>query len=140
MKAGVGHRIAGLEVVGPVGDDVVGAHQVPRAWLRVSRRAWASTATCGLSRATRVGGALDLEAADVRRAVDHLPLQVRERHGVVVDDADRADPGRREVLDQRRTEPAGADHQHPGRLELRLPRPADVPQHEVAGIAVDLVG
>ena len=88
----------------------------------------------------RVGGALDLGPADIRRAVDHLPLQVRERHRVVVDDPDRADAGRGEVLDQRRAEPAGADHEHPRGLELRLPRPADVAQHEVAGVAVDLVG
>ena len=56
--------------------------------------------------------ALDLESADVRRVVNHLPLKVGERHDVVVDDAERADAGRREILQKRRAEPARADDEH----------------------------
>ena len=56
---------------------------------------------------------------------------------VVIDDAERADPGRGEILDERRAEPAGADDQHPRRLQLLLPRPADIGEHDMAGVTGD---
>ena len=57
--------------------------------------------------------AFDLGPADVLRRVDHLALQVGQRNGVVVDDAERADAGRGEILQQRRAEAAGADDENP---------------------------
>ena len=100
----------------------------------------------GLDRDMRVEG-LDgalgagrLRLADVVRPVDHLPLQVRQRDDVVVDDADRADAGGGEVEDGGRAEAAGADHEHARALQRLLARAADLPQHDVAGIALDLVG
>ena len=71
--------------------------------------------------------------------MDHLALQVRQRHLVVVDHAERADPGGAEIKQHRRAEPAGADHQHPRLLERCLTRPADLPQHDVAGVAFDFL-
>ena len=82
-------------------------------------------------------GAVDLRPTDIGGRVDHLPLQVRQRHRVVVDDADRADARRRQVLEQRRAEPAGADDEHPRRLQLGLTGPANIAQDQVAGIALD---
>ena len=72
--------------------------------------------------------------------MDDLPLQVGERHGVVVDDAERADAGRREILQHRRAEPAGADDQHPRALQLLLAGAADLRQHDVARIAFEFFG
>ncbi len=67
-----------------------------------------------------------------------LALQVREVDGVVVDHAQRADPGGGQIEQQRRAEPAGADHQHSGIEQFGLPLLADLRQDQVAGIAVDL--
>ena len=47
---------------------------------------------------------------------------------VVVDDAERADAGSGEILQDRRTEPAGANDEDPRALELLLSRPADLGQ------------
>ena len=69
-----------------------------------------------------------------------LALQVAQVDDVVVDDADRADAGRREVEGRRRAEPAGADQQHLGVEQLRLPLLADLGQQEVAAVAVELLG
>ena len=90
--------------------------------------------------ADRGGGGFDLGRADVGRAVDHLALQVGERHRVVVDHAERADAGGREIEQHRRAEPAGADDQHARALERGLPGPADLAQDDVAGVAFEFIG
>ena len=84
-------------------------------------------------------GALGLGAPMPAAGVDHLALQVRERHRVVVDHAQRADAGRREISDHRAAEPAGADHQHARRLQRLLAVAAHAAQHDVARVALDLV-
>jgi len=53
--------------------------------------------------------------------VDHLPLEVRALDHVAVDDPDCADARGREVLDDRRAEPAGADHERASVEEALLP-------------------
>ena len=80
-------------------------------------------------------GAEHLGRAAARIGVDDLPLQVGQRHGVVVDDADGADTRRAEIEQDRRAEPPCPYDQHPRRLQPLLPRPADLPQDDVAGIA-----
>ena len=82
-------------------------------------------------------GAVDLAQADVRRRVDHLPLQIGQRDNVVVDNADGADAGGGKIQQQRRAEAAGADHQHARGLELRLSRPAHFAQDDVARISFE---
>ena len=84
-------------------------------------------------------GAVDLRRPDVGRRMDHLALQVRERHRVVVDDPDGADAGGGEIEQRRRAEPTRTDHQHPRALERVLPGPADLVQHDVAGIAFEFL-
>ena len=88
----------------------------------------------------RGGGALDLGPAEIGRRMDHLALQVRERHGIVVDHAEGADARRREIEQGWRAEPARADHQHTRALERGLAWPAHLAQHDVAGITFELVG
>ena len=68
-----------------------------------------------------------------------LPVQVGELDPVVVDDAERADAGRREIQRERRAEAAGADQQHPGLEQLGLADPADLRQHDVPGVAEHLL-
>ena len=83
----------------------------------------------------RAARALDLGLIDLSGRVQNLSLEVRQRHRVVIDHAQRADPRCRQIQDRRRTQPPGADHQNPRCLELLLPRPADLVQHDVAGVA-----
>ncbi len=72
--------------------------------------------------------------------MDHLALQVGGVDDVVVDEADRADPGRGEVERGRRAEPAGAEQQHLGVEHLQLAVDPDLGQQRVARVAVALLG
>ena len=58
---------------------------------------------------------------------------------VVVDDADRAHAGRRQIEEKRRAEAAGAHDEHPRVQEPLLPRAAHLLQDDVAGITLELV-
>src|SRR6266480_649806 len=135
---GVGHEVAGGEIVGTVGDEVVAADEIERIRRGQAHR-------MGFDRDVRVeppdhrGRAVDLGPAEVRSAVDDLALQIGKRHGVVIDDAERADARGGEIQQHRRAEPAGADHEHPGAPQRELPRPADLAQYDVAGVALDLL-
>ena len=72
--------------------------------------------------------------------MDDLALEVRDVDHVVVDDAERADAGRREVQRGRRAEPAGAEQEHLGVEQLLLALLADLGQEEVAAVALALLG
>ena len=82
---------------------------------------------------------VDLGAADVRVAVEQLAVQVRLVDDVEVDQAQATDAGGGEVHPERRTETAGADHQHLGGLELQLPLGTDLGHDEVPAVAEDLL-
>ena len=135
--AGVGDQIAGGEIVGAVGDNVVARNQLERVRRREPRhmRFHRHMRIEPLNRGLR---AVHLAHADVGRGVDHLPLQVRQRHRVVIDHAERADAGGGQIEQHRRAKAAGADHQHARGLELGLPRAADLAQNDVARVAFEL--
>ena len=82
---------------------------------------------------------VNLAAADVGGRVNHLPLEVGQCDLVVVDDADGADARGREIEQHRRAQAAGSHHQHTRALERSLPRPADLAQDDMAGIAFKLL-
>ena len=92
-----------------------------------------------VQRGDRVARGLDLRAADVRRPVEHLALEVRQVHDVVVDDAERADARRGEVERGRRPEAPRADQEHLRAEQRLLPRLAHLRQHEVTAVALHLV-
>ena len=98
-----------------------------------------STATCGLSRAITASAPSTLRCADIVGPENHLALQVGQRHGVVVDDADVAYAGRRQIQQHRRAEAAGAHHQHARGFQLRLAGTADLAQHDMARITFEFV-
>ena len=87
----------------------------------------------------RRGGALHLRRADVRRGVDYLPLQVRQRDDVVIDDAQRADAGGSKIKQHRRAEAPGANDQNARAAKRRLTRTADLAQNDVARVTFKLV-
>ena len=108
------------------------------AFSAVSRVSWLSTFRLGLRSVSRAFGRLELRPAQRRGAVDDLPLEVGEVHHVEVHDADGAHARRREVERERRAQPAGADRQHPGRLELPLALHPDLRQQQVTRVAQHL--
>ena len=81
-----------------------------------------------------------LRHADPLGVVDHLALQVGGVDDVVVDEADRADPGRGQVERGRGAEPAGAEQQHLGVEQLQLAVDPDLGKQGVARVAVALLG
>ncbi len=132
-------EIARCEVVGAIDDDIVVVNQYecivcadPHLvrldfYMRVEHRN--START-----------LDFRSPDIRRRVNHLPLQVVERHRVVIDDADRAHTRCGKIKNHRRAEPTGADYQHPRGLERLLPLSANFAQHEMPLVSLDFFG
>src|SRR6266849_5673834 len=88
----------------------------------------------------RVGGAFRLGAADIRRAVQHLALQIGEADMIVVDHRQLADPGGGEIEKRRRADAAGADDEDARGLQLLLAGAAHFAQHDVAGVTLEFVG
>jgi hypothetical protein len=93
-----------------------------------------------IERVDHLGGAVDLAPSDVGRGVDDLALQIGQRDDVVIDRAERADASRRQIHQDRRTEAAGADHQHGRLFQGGLPGAADFAQNDMAGVAFEFVG
>ena len=87
----------------------------------------------------RLARRLHFQAADIVGAVDDLPLQVGEVHGVEIDDPDGAHARRRQIEHQRRAQPARADAEHFRRLQPLLAFEVDLRQDQVAAVAQDLV-
>jgi hypothetical protein len=72
-----------------------------------------------------------LRHPDPLGGVNHLTLEVRLVDLVVVDEAECADARRGQVERRRRSEPAGADQQHPGVEQLELSLDADLGEKRV---------
>ena len=83
--------------------------------------------------------AVHFARADIAGAEDHLPLQIRQRHRVVVDHPEPADAGGGEVEQHRGAQAAGADDQHARSLQLCLAGTTDLAQHDVARIALQFL-
>ena len=94
----------------------------------------------GIERVDSLRGRVGLAPADIRRGVDDLALQIGQRDDIVIDHAERTDARGGKVHQCRRAETAGADHQHGSLLQRRLAGAADLAQHDVAGVAFELVG
>ena len=138
QHARVVHEIARREIVGAVEDHVVRLEQ-PQRVLRAQRLVVGLDVHVRIERVQAILRRRQLRAADVRRAVNDLPLQVAEVDDVEVDDADGADAGGGEIHRRRRAEAAGADAQHLRRLQLALPLDADLRHDQVPAVALDLV-
>ena len=136
--AGVVQQISGIEIVTAVGDQVVVLDDLPRVFLRKPRLV-GNQAHLGVDLGHGLLGAQDLGHADARGRVDDLALQVGELDHVVVDDAQGADPGGRQVHQKGRAESAGADHQDLGGEQLRLALFTDLVEDDVPGVAKQLL-
>ncbi len=97
---GVGDEIAGGEIVGTVGDDVVAGDEIERV-RRVEAFGVRLDIHERIDAQDRIAGAVNFQAINVGRTVRDLALQIIERYGVIVDDADRADARRRQIQHKR---------------------------------------
>ena len=82
-------------------------------------------------------GGLRLGPADVGVRVENLPLQVGEIHGVEIHDAELADARGGEIHGDGRAEPARADAQDAGGVDLLLPGQPDFRQDQMPRVAAD---
>ncbi len=137
QHAGVVDQVAGGEVVRAVDDHVVVPEQL-QGVRGVEPRLVGDDLDVRVEVAQALGGGLDLRPAHGGAAEEDLAVEVALVDHVEVDQAERADPRRREVEAERRAEAAGADHQHLGRLELALPQGADLGEDQVAAVVADL--
>src|ERR1700732_5176379 len=71
--------------------------------------------------------------------MDDLPLQVGERHLIVIDNAQGADAGTCQIKQRRRAQTTGTDDEHARALERRLTRPANLAHDNVAGVTFDFL-
>ena len=137
--AGIGDEIARGEIIGAVGDDVVIADQLERVRRRQPDIVLRDR-DMGIELVDRRRCGGGFRRADIGRAVDHLALQIRQRHDVVIDDAEGTDAGGRQIKQHRRAETAGADHEHARPTQCGLTRPADLAQDDVARVTLKFVG
>src|SRR6185437_4626263 len=135
--AGVVDEVAGLEVVGAVGDDVVAPEDLQRIRTGEHRVVLYDVGVLVQALDHLLGG-VDLEHTDGVLGVDDLALQIRFVDDVEVDEAEGAHPGGGEVEGEGGAEASGADGEDPGGLELLLAFHADLGEEEVAGVAGDL--
>ena len=130
---------AGLEAVAAVEHEVMARHQ-RRRFRRSEAQGVGVDGDVRVQPGDRGGGALDLGRADVGGGVDHLALEVRQADRVVVDDGQRARPRPR----RDRAAP-GCRGRRRRRRGAARPQPllagaADLVEHDVAGVALELLG
>ena len=93
----------------------------------------------GVQRVDRSLRGLDLALPHPVRRVDDLTLEVADVDDVEVDDADRPDPGGREIQRTRRSEPTGADEEGLRAEQLRLAGRSDLRDEQMAAVALLLL-
>ena len=130
---------AGREVVGAVDHDVVAVEDRQHV-VGAEPDVVGHDVDVGVEQRERLLRRVDLAITDAIHVVQDLALQVRLVDHVHVDDAQRADAGRREIQRSRGAEPAGAEQQHLRAEQLLLARVADLGQQQVALVAVALLG
>ena len=136
-QRGVVHEVTGGEVVRPVHDRVVAVDDVEDV-VGAQPHVVGDDVHVRVERGQRLLRRVDLAVAHPVHVVQDLALQVRLVDDVHVDDAERADPGCRQVEGGRRAEAAGAEQQHLGPEQLQLADLAHLGQEEMALVPVAL--
>jgi len=132
-------EVAGREVVGAVHDDVVGANEVERV-LAGKAGLVEDNLDVRIEAVKGIMGGFSLGAAEVRAAMENLPVKVGQIHGVGIEYAEFADPGGGEVESHGRAEPARAQAKDAGSAYFVLALEPDFGQSEVPRVAADVVG
>src|SRR3972149_2090158 len=71
--------------------------------------------------------------------MQNLPLEVGEIDAIAVHQPQRADSGCGQIKGRRRSQPSGPDDQDPALTEADLSFAADVGNHDLAAVALDLL-
>ena len=132
----IGHDQPGGEIVAAVEHQVDAVEQAGDIFGAEPRRP--ALADVGIEPGQRLAGDLGLGPADVGGPEQGLALEIVEGDDVVVDHPQRADSGGGEIVDGRRADAAGADHRDAGVEQLALALAANLLEHDVAGVAVEL--
>ncbi len=135
----IGDQIARGEIVRTVGNHVIILDQFERV-LRVEPEAVLLDGDMRIKPADCGRRTFHLGRAELGRAVDHLTLQIRKRHHIVVDHSKGSDAGRGQIEQRRRAQAAGTHHQHASAAERGLSRSAHLAQHDMAGVAFKFFG
>ena len=136
--AGIGHRIARLEIVGAVDHEVVARRPGRAAFSAVEAQLRAvRPRTCGLMRGDRVAAALSTLAAPID-AVSWITCRCRLDSDTVSSSTMPSvpTPAAARYSQHRRAEAAGADHQHARALQLLLARRRRSPAARCGGHSV----
>lgn len=81
---------------------------------------------------------LNLGLADVGLSIKDLPLKIGAADGIIINHAQMANTRRRQILNRRTANPARADDEDMRTKQAQLPCPANLPQDDMAGIAIKL--
>ena len=125
------------EVVGAIEDDVVALEEL-ECIRRGQARLVGLDMHLGVDRGQAVASGLQLRAADVRRPMQNLSLQIAFVDVVEIDDAERADTGGGKIKRGGRPEASRTHAQHAPALDAALPIHADLGQDEVTAVALNL--
>jgi hypothetical protein len=93
----------------------------------------------GIQRANPLARRLELGPSHVRSAIDDLTVQVAGIDYVEINDAQRADAGRRQVHGGWRTQASGPDANHARGFQLALPLDADLRHDQMPAVSLDLL-
>ena len=135
LHTGVVDQVAGVEIVGAVDHQVIGAHQF-QGVVAVERGVVRVDLDMRIEVQQALLGGLDLGHAQGAVAMHNLALQVAAFHHIKVHQPQGADAGRRQVQADGRAQAAGTDDQHLGFLQVQLAFAADARQGDVAHVAL----
>ncbi len=136
LDARVIDQVAGVEIVGAVDHQVIGAHQF-QGVIGIQRGVVGVDLDMTVEVLQALPGGFDLGHTEGAVAMDDLALQVAAFHHVEIHQAHSADAGRRQVQADGRAQAAGADDQHFCFLEVQLTFAADAGQGDMAHVALD---
>ncbi len=133
-RACVVDQIARLKPIGAINDDVIQSYEFARICrIEADGDRIGGHQRIELSNAHRRD--LGFRSADVRGREDRLPLQIALVHEIIVDHPDAPDARRRQVLQDRRAQAAGADAQDPRARKSLLPFHTHLGNEQVPAIA-----
>ena len=125
----------GGEVIAAINDNIVALQQVPDI-VRTHFHRVRHDLDLRIDPLQCLHRRFNLGPSHISGAMEYLPLQVVQRHLVVVHQTECAHPGSGQVKGRRRAQPTSPQHQHPGRIQGQLATFADLVQGDMAGVAV----
>ena len=78
----------------------------------------------------------DLRQPHLPLTIQHLPLQVRHTHTIIINQANHPHPSTSQIRSNRRAQAPHTHHQHPRRSKSPLPHLANLRQNQLASITI----